>query len=149
MDQLHNFYLNTTRMRDWSEPYFLTFQIVGNQFNDAWFFCYQMAYDIYLVYKQKIENFVDFGDVYMSFIFNLLSNSLQIKISAENMVNATALHDTVRFVTHTAKICRIILDFDSYQNVGMALPGGSSSLSQFKRYFEVSTSKFEPKEMSM
>jgi len=42
-----------------------------------------MVSDIYMVYKQKIENFVDFGDVYMSFIFNLLSNSLQIKISAE------------------------------------------------------------------
>jgi hypothetical protein len=76
LDQLHNFHFNMTRRRDWSEPYFLTFQIIGNQFNDSWFFCYQMVYDIYLVYKQKVENFVDFGDVYMSFIFNLLSNSL-------------------------------------------------------------------------
>jgi hypothetical protein len=47
LDQLHTFYLNTTRMRDWSEPFFLTFQIIGNQWNDAWFMCYQMAYDIY------------------------------------------------------------------------------------------------------
>jgi hypothetical protein len=31
----------------------------------------------------------------------------------------------------------------------MALPGASSSLSQIKRYFEVSTNKFEPKEMGM
>jgi hypothetical protein len=35
-----------------------------------------MIYDIVMVYTEKVENFVDFGDVYMSFIFNLLSNSL-------------------------------------------------------------------------
>ena len=103
-----------TRKRDWSEPYFLAFQITGNQFNDAWFFCYQMVYDIYLAYKQKVENFIDFGDVYMSFIFNLLSNSLQIKVSAETMVNATERHDTALLLKHTAIICRIVLDFDSY-----------------------------------
>jgi hypothetical protein len=73
-----------------------------------------MTYDIYFVYKQKFENFVDFGDVYMSFIFNLLSNSLQIKNSAELMVNATSTHDTITFMRNLAKICRITLDFDSY-----------------------------------
>lgn len=25
LDQFYTFYLNTTRMRDWSEPFFLTF----------------------------------------------------------------------------------------------------------------------------
>jgi hypothetical protein len=40
LDQLHAFHLNMTRRRDWSDPYFLTFQIIGNQFNDSWFFCY-------------------------------------------------------------------------------------------------------------
>ena len=114
MDQLHNFHLNMTRRRDWSDPYFLTFQILGNQFNDAWFFCYQMGNDIYNVYDTKVQNFVDFGDVYLSFIFNLLSNSLQIKNSAEAMVTAVKIHDTVTLMTNVAKICRIIADFDSY-----------------------------------
>lgn len=40
LDQLHTYHLNMTRRRDWSDPYFLTFQIIGNQFNDSWFFCY-------------------------------------------------------------------------------------------------------------
>jgi hypothetical protein len=50
----------------------------------------------------------------MSFIFNLLSNSLQIKVSAETMVNATERHDTALLLKHTAIISRIVLDFDSY-----------------------------------
>ena len=124
-----------TRRRDWSEPYFLVFQIVGNQFNDSWFYCYQMVYDIYNVYKTKVEAFQDFGDVYMSFIFNLLSNSLQIKISSEAMVEAVAKRDTITLVRNIAKICRIVLDFDSYQNAGMALPNGSSTMAQINEYF--------------
>jgi hypothetical protein len=124
-----------TRRRDWSEPYFLVFQIIGNQFNDSWFYCYQMIYDIYNVYKTKVEAFQDFGDVYMSFIFNLLSNSLQIKISSEAMVTAVAKRDTITLVRNIAKICRIVLDFDSYQNAGMALPNGSSTMAQINEYF--------------
>lgn len=73
-----------------------------------------MGNDIYNVYDTKVQNFVDFGDVYLSFIFNLLSNSLQIKNSAEAMVTAVKIHDTVTLMTNVAKICRIIADFDSY-----------------------------------
>lgn len=126
-----------TRQRHWREPYFLTAKVVGNEFNDSWFFCYQMINDIYLVYKQKIDNFVDFGDIYMSFIFNLLSNSLQIKVSAELMVNSTEKHDTVTFMKHTGIISRIIVDFDSYQTVGSTLPNANDPIDAFKRYFGV------------
>jgi hypothetical protein len=138
LDSIHDYYLNMTRKRSWNEPYFLTFNIIGNQFNNDWFYCYQMFHDIALVYKQKFANFVDFGDVYMSFIFNLLSNSLQIKVSAEAMVNATAQHDTVTFVRNAAKIARVTLDFSSYQSTGSAL-NPSSPLSGFNRYFAVTS----------
>lgn len=107
-----------TRRWDWVDPYFLTFDVFGNELNDSWFNCYQYAMDLKAVYQAKAENFVDFGDVYLSFIFNLLANSLQIKTSAENMVDANDLHDTVTFVENLGKVIRIVLDFNSYQNVG-------------------------------
>jgi hypothetical protein len=37
---------------------------------------------------------VDFGDFYLSFIFNLLSNSLQIKVATENVIEAVDAYDT-------------------------------------------------------
>lgn len=70
--------------------------------NDAWFYCYQWGNDVYEVYKTKADNFVDFGDVYLSFIFNLLSNSLNIKVSTENMIEAQDEHDTAKFIKNLA-----------------------------------------------
>lgn len=110
-----------TRRFDWVDPYFLVFDIFGNEFNDSWFYCYQFSMDLKAVYQAKAENFVDFGDVYLSFIFNLLANSLQIKTSAENMVDANDKHDTATFVENLARVIRIVLDFNSYQNVGSSL----------------------------
>jgi hypothetical protein len=69
-------------------------QIIGNEFNDAWFYCYQFGNDVSSEYKTKGENFVDFGDFYLSFIFNLLSISLQIKVATENMIEAVDNYDT-------------------------------------------------------
>lgn len=121
MDQMHEFHLNMTRRWDWVDPYFLVFDVFGNEMNDSWFNCYLFWTDIKAIYQAKAANFVDFGDVYLSFIFNLLANSLQIKKAAENMVAANDVHDTVMFVENIGKVVRIILDFNSYQNVGSAL----------------------------
>ena len=93
-----------------------------------------MVNDIVQVYETKIANFVDFGDVYLSFIFNLLSNSLQIKVSSETMVTAVKLSDTVSLVKNIAKICRIVLDFDSYQNKGV--PIGTDDMGKITAYFK-------------
>ena len=110
-----------TRRRSWVDPFFLTGDTIGNEFDDTWFYCYQFVLDVRDVYAQKAENFVDFGDVYLSFIFNLLANSLQIKEATEAMIEADDQHDTVLFVENLAKLMRIMLDFDSYQTVGEAL----------------------------
>jgi hypothetical protein len=88
--------------------------IIGNEFNDAWFYCYQYGKDVGSEYQTKAENFVDFGDVYLSFIFNLLSNSLQIKVATENVIGAVAEYDTSYTMQNLGIIARIMLDFDSY-----------------------------------
>lgn len=121
MNQLHEFNLNMTRKKDNVDPYYLTTHIMGNEINDSWFYCYQFGDDIADVYKTKAENFVDFGDVYLSFIFNLLSNSLNIKISTENMIEARQDHDSVKFIKNLGQILRACFDFNSYQTVAGSL----------------------------
>jgi len=102
MDQLYEFNLNMTRRKSTIDPYYLIVHILGNEMNDSWFYCYQWGNDIYEVYQTKADNFVDFGDVYLSFIFNLLSNSLNIKTSTENMIDAREEHDTSKFIKNLA-----------------------------------------------
>lgn len=46
---------------------------------------------------EKKNNFLDLPDFYLSFIFNLLGNSFQIKGATESMIDASATHDTVTF----------------------------------------------------
>jgi hypothetical protein len=70
--------------------------------------------DIKQVYVTKVENFVDFGDVYLSFIFNLLANSLQIKSSVEKMIAFNKVFDTGGEMKELGTILRIVADFDSY-----------------------------------
>jgi len=76
--------------------------------------------DVKQVYTTKVENFVDFGDVYLSFIFNLLANSLQIKVGVENMIKATDKYDTDLMMKNLGSILRIVADFDSYQTQASA-----------------------------
>lgn len=74
-----------------------------------------------VTYKVKWENFNDFGDIYLSFIFNMLQNSLNIKSQTENMIEAYALHNTVTFVQALGSVLRSILDFDSYSSISSSL----------------------------
>ena len=48
-------------------------------------------------FYEKKKNFVDLPDLYLSFIFNLLGNSFQLKTALESMVTASSTHDMVTF----------------------------------------------------
>ena len=116
MNVIHEFNLNMTRRRlggveQWLDPYRLVFFTMGNSFNEFWYNCFRWGYDVYDSYKTKFDNFVDFGDIYLSFIFNMLANSISIKSDVENMIDAFAVHDTEKFVRGLASILRSILDF--------------------------------------
>lgn len=123
MDIFHNFHLNMTRRKDttpdtWFDPYRLIMYTIGNSFNDFWYNCFRFGYDVYDSYATKFDNFVDFGDVYLSFIFNMLANSVEIKADVELMIEAYDTHETEDFVRGLASILRAILEFESYQTAG-------------------------------
>lgn len=88
MDTLYNFRVSMIQRYTWFEPYKLTSQSIATSINDSWFDCWQFQYDFKETFKQKKENFVDMPDIYLSFIFNLLGNSFQIKSSLEKMIEA-------------------------------------------------------------
>lgn len=120
LDSLHDFKINVTATANaegdttkWNQ-YLMVMGILGYEFNDAWFYCYQFGKDVGSEYKTKGENFVDFGDFYLSFIFNLLSNSLQIKVATEKMITAVDSYDTSTMCFNMGVIARIMFDFDSY-----------------------------------
>jgi hypothetical protein len=93
----------------------------GTDANETWYNCYLFYNDFTDTYKTKWENFNDFGDIYLSFIFNMLSNSLNIKSQTENMIDAYEIHQTETFIQALASVLRSILDFDSYSAVSSAL----------------------------
>ena len=74
-----------------------------------------------VTYSGKWANFKDFGDIYLSFIFNMLQNSLNIKSQTENMISAYELHNTETFVQALGSVLRSILDFESYTTLNSAL----------------------------
>lgn len=80
MDSFHTWHLSATRYRYKTELWDLFFTVAGTDMNDAWYNCYLYYIDFRDVYETKFDNFNDFGDLYLSFIFNMLQNSLNIKI---------------------------------------------------------------------
>ncbi len=124
MDTFHNFHLNMTRRRsdnkieNWYDPYRLIAYTIGNSFNDFWYNCFRFGYDVYDSYATRFDNFVDFGDIYLSFIFNMLANAVEIRADVEIMIESFNTHETENFVRGLASILRAILEFESYQTAG-------------------------------
>lgn len=80
--------------------------------------CYLFEKSVEEVVTFRISQFTDFTDVYTSFLFNLLSQSLQIKNLATAMTTAQSSNNWAKFVTSLATLCRIIIDFESSNAMG-------------------------------
>ena len=60
-------------------------------------------------------------DFYLSFVMNLLANSLQIKLASEKMITASAEHDTVTFFQQLGALLYVAYDFSSYKTAASPL----------------------------
>lgn len=128
MDVFHNWKLTAVRQKTVTDLWDLFFLTAGTDANETWYNCYLFYDDFKSTYSTKWENFNDFGDIYLSFIFNMLQNSLNIKSQTESMIEAYELHNTVTFVQSLGSVLRSILDFDSYTSLGSALHADASSV---------------------
>lgn len=133
-DSFHEWSLVSTRRRKGTELWDLFFTVAGTDFNESWYRCFLFYDDITTTYLKKWSEFNDFGDIYLSFIFNMLSNSLNIKSQTENMIGAYAEHDTVVFVRSLASIMKSVIDFDSYTSVAGSNSDKTPNTAEFYGY---------------
>lgn len=69
----------------WYEPVNYAAQKLAKDINNAWYDCWQFKEDFKADWIEKKSLFVDGADVYLSFMFNLLGNSWQLKVAGESM----------------------------------------------------------------
>lgn len=136
MDAFHEWYLTATYARGPAELSDLFFSIAGTSFNDGWYYCYLYQDDFIDDYSNKFSDYNDFGEIYLSLIFNLLQNSLNIKTQSENMIAAYDIHDTVTFSRALGNILRSIFDFESYTSLQGSLDGSESTKKKRAPKFE-------------
>lgn len=99
----------------WWEPTYYLSQQIATDIDDAWFDCYLFTSDFIDTFNTKRKNFVDLPDFYLSFIFNLLGNSYQLKTSIEAMMEASSTHDTVTFFQQLGSLLYLMYNFSSYK----------------------------------
>jgi len=70
----------------WHEQAFNVTGIIGKNFANTILNCYLFTSSVVTYTNQRISRFVDFEDVYTSFLFNLLAQSLTIRTYATNLI---------------------------------------------------------------
>lgn len=90
-------------------------QAIGNEVSNAIYYCYSFAFSFEFVVRMRLSLFSDFEDLWSSFMFNLLSNSVSIKNIGVNL-NKYLNDETIPgrgplAAGEIAKIFRLVLNF--------------------------------------
>lgn len=88
-------------------------QVFSTEFANAYYNCYLFSASVEKVVTTRLNTFSDFADLYTSFLFNLLSNSLQIKTITTNIQTYSNSGSYSDLYGEFAKLFRIMLDFES------------------------------------
>jgi hypothetical protein len=92
---------------------YYTSQVISTEIADTYYYCYLFSASVEKVVNSRLDTFVDFSDLYTSFLFNMLSNSLQIKTIATNINTYSEASKWPELSGEVAKLIRIMLDFES------------------------------------
>ncbi|CDW77793.1 UNKNOWN [Stylonychia lemnae] len=87
--------------------------IISRNFANTFSNCYTMTANFQSQTAVWLDSFVDFSDVYTSFLFNLLSQSLKIRSLSTNIQTSQTSKDWVTFSKSIAQLFSIIFDFES------------------------------------
>jgi len=102
--------VDTDAWEDYTEK---IFDIIAEDFSDFYYYCSLAANDVKEVNEEKFDEFQGIDDIYTSFLFNLLEESLQIQDTATDLSEAESNGDWVTFVSNLAELINLILDFES------------------------------------
>lgn len=88
LNDIHYYYVNTTETDSKNMHAYNISNIVGKNFATSFLNCY-LFYDGFTNWWQnRLSSFVDFTDVYTSWMFNLLANSLKIRSLSDSISTA-------------------------------------------------------------
>ena len=87
--------------------------VASKNFANMFFNCYTMLQSGVDQTETWFNSFTDFTDVYTSFLFQLLANSLKLKSIATSLQTAQTGGDWVTFWKNIAQIIQIMFDFQS------------------------------------
>lgn len=108
---------------------YYTSQVISNEVANSYYYCYLFSASVDSVVNKRLDTFVDFSDLYTSFLFNMLSNSLQIKTIATNINTYSDASRWPELSGEVAKLIRIMMDFESSN--AAALNGSQNQNSQW------------------
>lgn len=108
---------------------YYTSQVISYEVANAYYYCYLFSSSVDSVVNKRLDTFVDFSDLYTSFLFNMLSNSLQIKTIATNINTYSNALRWPELSGEVAKLIRILMDFESSN--AAALNGSQSQNRQY------------------
>ncbi len=94
-------------------------QVFSTEFSNSYYNCYLFSDSVKKVVTTRLNTFSDIADLYTSFLFNLLSNSLQIKTIATNIQGYSNSGSYSDLYGEFAKLFRIMLDFESSNAAGL------------------------------
>ena len=115
MDVLYNMRMEVIRRTDWGDPLTYMFLQIATVIDESWYNCVLFTWDFIDAFVEKKNGFVDAPDIYLSFIFNLLGNSFQVKEATEAMIAAASTYDTVTLMQQSGYLLNIMYDFESYK----------------------------------
>jgi hypothetical protein len=87
--------------------------IVAEPGNNAVYYCYLFGKSVETYTEKRLSTFVDFTDVYSSFLMNLLSESLAIRTYSIKMQTYETNKEWANFIETLAKLMKAILNFES------------------------------------
>ncbi|CDW87227.1 UNKNOWN [Stylonychia lemnae] len=103
----------TNGNRQYSMIAFNVSNIIAKNFANTYSNCYTTLSSAQSQTDVWLDQFVDFTDVYTSFLFNLLSKSLKIRSLSINIQTSQTNKDWVTFSKSLAQLTNVIFDFQS------------------------------------
>lgn len=114
---------------DQRKQIYYTSQVISTEFANSFYNCYLFTSSVNKVVNTRLNAFADVPDIITSFLFNLLSNSLQIKTITTSIKTYSAEGKNPELWGEFAKLFRIMLDFESANSAALSDIGAENTKS--------------------
>lgn len=152
LNRLNEFHIQMIERRTWNDPFQLAAQSLAVNYNNGWFYCYQFVFDFNATFHAKFDRYkpcnrtyqedIDTGEqylvledcsgrrreIFLSFLFNLISESINIRDSFTNMNQSFTDHNSVEYFKNLGNLLRVLYNFESFNIIREDQLGQDQSL---------------------